>query len=193
MVFKGSQDFPAAGFLYTTPLLSPRNHIDMDTLPWPGGPQPPLTWYCGKAEWLPNTCGGGQFKLSQNGWFMEGEVKAVAKRGVKTFPVYLRLFFSAAVTGGLTVSHRRGKSVQWLRQREDRMPPGPSLESSVLRGLVISTPRGSSKSWWVSTIRNIIRSHLACFEGMKTLALLSGLEPLFPPFLVKEAGYQRKQ
>ena len=46
--------------------------------------------------------------MSQSGWFRVAEVKAVAKRGVKTFPVYLRLLLSATVTGGLTVSHRRG-------------------------------------------------------------------------------------
>lgn len=50
--------------------------------------------------------------MSQSGWFRDAEVKVVAKRGVKTFPVYLRLFLSATVTGGLTVSHRRGTGVQ---------------------------------------------------------------------------------
>ena len=48
--------------------------------------------------------------MSQRGWFRVAEVKAVAKRGVNTFPVYLRLFLSAPVTGGLTVSHRRGRA-----------------------------------------------------------------------------------
>lgn len=45
--------------------------------------------------------------MSQSGWFRVAEVKAVAKRGVKTFPVYLRLLLSATVPGGLTVSHER--------------------------------------------------------------------------------------
>lgn len=49
--------------------------------------------------------------MSQSGWFGVAEVKAVAKRGVKTFPVYLRLLLSATVTGGLTVS-QRGRAFQ---------------------------------------------------------------------------------
>lgn len=50
--------------------------------------------------------------MSQSGWFRDAEVTAVAKRGVKTFAVYLRLFLSAAITGGLSVSHRRGRGVK---------------------------------------------------------------------------------
>lgn len=50
--------------------------------------------------------------MSQSGWFRVAEVKAAAKRGVKTFPVYLRLFLSATITGGLSVSHRRGRGVK---------------------------------------------------------------------------------
>lgn len=50
--------------------------------------------------------------MSQSGWFRDAEVTAVAKRGVKRFPMYLRLFLLATVTGGLSVSHRRGIGVK---------------------------------------------------------------------------------
>lgn len=64
-------------------------------------------------------------RLSHSGWFKVAEVQAVAKRGVNTFPVYLRLFLSATVTGGLTASHRRGRVFQGLEKKEARTPSAP--------------------------------------------------------------------
>lgn len=99
---------------------------------WLGSQSHLLTWYCGKVEWLENTGGGGQFRLSQRGWFRVVEVKAVVKRGAKTFPAYLILFLSGINAGGLTASHsgtgERGReTAQCLQQGEARclcMHPG---------------------------------------------------------------------
>lgn len=94
-----------------------------------------------------NTGTGGQFRWSQSGWFGVVEVKAVAKRGVKTFPVYLRLFLSAVVAGGLTASHRRGKVVSHGgRERPGCLFQATNAQRFVFSGVKSFKPSVSSKS-----------------------------------------------
>lgn len=131
--------------------------------------------------------------MSQSGWFRVAEVKAVAKRGVKTFPVYLRLLLSATVTGGLTVNHRRRRVSQGLRKEEANTPaaPEPPQGSRFQMSGPLSSKRVPQSVGDFPTMGKR-HSHTPGRFGRGANPSMVWLRALSPPFASKGGGLSRE-
>lgn len=103
------------------------------------------------------------------------EVKAVVKRGAKTFPAYLMLFLSGTVVGGLTERHSMGEQLSACsRERLDAFCD-ITTQDARSQGHVLSTPIGSFQVQEVSNSRQpSLVHHLLIWKEWLLSPLLTG-------------------